>query len=353
MAGAAVAAQLRHTLTGDVQEDMFAVAVQAAIADIGKLTARERVELVLSTAWGELIFARISSNEAFRLLRVLCDAKPPLPVRQRFYESFDCQGLCEACVEQLRNSTSENYAIDIRHCVRNLARYPVFRLRLSAALPILADSMKDDGRDSRANLDVVAASAAALCNICCDNAVKAEAVRLGVVPSLLLNLKKSPSYAAAEDLVACVGVCTAGFTPGIEALFNSGEGAVLVACLCGDHPSALQALAAEVLLDLCGCSKSFTAWLVTNTDLLQAHLGRLLSLNGDPELLAVALKLCARLSEHREFAKKIQEGDAVNALQAIARMPGEASVEDDSDDERRPPTKQAEAMAILGKVLFF
>mmetsp|Transcript_160355 Transcript_160355/g.307742 ORF Transcript_160355/g.307742 Transcript_160355/m.307742 type:complete len:351 (-) Transcript_160355:214-1266(-) len=350
MSVAAVAAQVRSALTGTSTSG-----VEAAIVEVEKLAPRERLELVLSNTWGELILARLPNDEIFGLLRVLSDARPPPPLRDRFYASFDFQGLCEACAEQLRVSSSKQTAINTRLCIRNLARNPVFRLRLSAAVSILASSLQDDEDASRVNLEVAAASAAALCNICCDNAFKMEAVRRGVVPPLLQNLNKTPTYAAAEDFVACIGVLTAGFPPGIEALFNSGEAPVLLACLYNSEHSALQVLAAEVLSDLCSCSKSFTAWLVGDTDLVQNHLGGLLSLDGDPDLLSTALNLCTRLAETDEFAAKIQKGTAVKALQTISELPAEPSALDafDVDDVRRPPTKQEKARALLGKIFHF
>lgn len=350
MSVAAVAAQIQQALAEDPQHGTSANAIQSAIGKIEKLAPRERLELVISNAWGELILARLPDDDVFALLRILCDVKPLPAVRERFYTSFDIQGLCEACAEQLRFSSNPSNGIGVRLCIRNLARYPLFRLRLSRAVPTLVSSIQDG---SAASKEIAPASAAALCNICCDNTFKMEAVRLGVVPSLLYHLSKSPTCTGAEDLVACIGVLTAGFPPGIESLFNSGEAPVLLACLCGNDHSALQVLAAEVLSDLCSSSKSFTAWLVSGTDLLQDHLARFLSLDGDPQLLSVALNLCERLAEADEFAAKVQKGDAVKALQRIAELPPELPPDFEDPDERRPPTKQEKARAIMGKIFFF
>eukprot|EP00931_Biecheleriopsis_adriatica_P093664 TRINITY_DN67392_c0_g1_i1.p1 TRINITY_DN67392_c0_g1~~TRINITY_DN67392_c0_g1_i1.p1 ORF type:complete len:357 (-),score=42.82 TRINITY_DN67392_c0_g1_i1:38-1108(-) len=356
MSVAAVTAQVRSVLTSDVREGSSATGVHEAINEIEILAPRERLELVLSTTWGDLVLARLvrdPSNETFRLLRVLSDARPSPLQREQFYASFDCQGLCEICGEQLRaSSTIEDKAITIRLCIRNLARNPVFRLRLSGSVSHLAASLNSDEIQSHVNLQIAAASAAALCNICCDNAFKAEAVRLGVVPSLLQSLKRAPMHSAAEDLVACLGVLTASYPPGMEALFQSNDAAVILACLCESSHPMLQVLAAEVVSDLCSCSKSFTAWLVHDTDLVQAHLGQLLDLDVDPQLLNASLKLCTRLAEDDGFGKKAQQGAAVKALQNIATLPQDP-VDGAWEAERRPPTKQEEARALLGKILYF
>jgi len=348
MSVAACAEQIRIVLT----EGAAQVTVQEVIANIEKLSLGERLELVLSNAWGTLLLGRLPDDDIFRLLRVLGDARPPPTIRDQFYASFDCQGLCEACVEQLRVSSRGENAMDIRLCIRNLARNPTFRLRLSGAVSILASSLKDEEVRSKAHLERAGASAAALCNICCDNTFKMEAVRLGVVPSLLQNLEKSPTNTTAEDLVACLGVLTAGYPPGMEALFGSGKAPVLLACLCNSDHIPLQVLAIEVISDLCSCSKSFIGWLVDDTDLLKEHVGRFMSLDGDPELLSATLKLCNRLADNDAFAKNIQKGDAVQALQKIAELPREAN-DLNNLDERRPPTKQEEALALMGKILNF
>jgi len=260
--------------------------------------------------------------------------------------------LCETCVEQLRASGSEENAITIQLCIRNLARNPVFRLRLSGAISLLASSIKDDGIQSKMHSEIAAASAAALCNICCDKAFKAEAVRLGVVPSLLHNLKRNPTQTATEDLVACLGVLTAGYPPGMEALFQSSDAAVIVAFLCESSHAALQVLAVEVISDLCSCSKSFTAWVVQDTDVVHNHLARLLDLDANPELLHASLQLCQRLVEDDLFCANAQKGNAVGALQKIAMLPQDP-VDEAFAYERRPPTKQEEARALLGKILHF
>jgi hypothetical protein len=83
-------------------------------------------------------------------------------------------------------------------------------------------------------------------------------------------------------------------------------------------------------------------------------MGHLLSLDGDAQLQNVALKLCARLAECDAFANKAQKGTVVSALTKIAEVPQEPGIIDDENfDGRRPPTKQEEARALLGKVLFF
>lgn len=345
MSAAAIASELRDALGERASVD----AVRMVIGRIERLTPGEHMELVTSQSWADLLLARLPNEDAFRLLRVLSDARPPPALRDRFFASFDHQGLCEACAEQLRVCSNKQDAVDIRLCIRNLARNPAFRLRLSSAMPIIASSLNDD----EAQLDIAASSAAALCNICCDNTLKLEAVRLGTVRGALHHLKRSPTYSAAEDLLACVGVLTAGFTPGMEALFNTGDAPVILACMCSDSAS-LQVLALELLSDVCSCSKSFTAWLVDDADLLPQHMGRCLSLDGNQQRLSVALQLCNRLSEHDTFATKVQQGGTMQALCRIAELPPEPEAgNDDPLRGRRPPTNQEQAKALLGKILHF
>jgi hypothetical protein len=320
----------------------------AATQRIPKLSPDERLELVISNTWGELIVSHLPDDDVFNLLHVLSDLRPPPPARDRFFSGFDIPGLCEACAEKLRAASSKPMSITMRLCIRNLARYPIFRLRLSGAVPVLAQSLLDREVD----LDIAASSGAALCNLCCDNTLKVDVVRLGVVPALLSNLKRSPKMSAAEDLVACIGVLCAAYPPGVEALFNSGgDAGVLVECLCSNH-SALQILAAEILADVCSCSRGFTEWLVSGTELLGNHVGRLLSLDGDPQLLSAALNLCERLAAADAFAKEVQKGYTVKALQAIAELPADPRNDQDFDG-RRPPTKQEQARGLLGRILFF
>lgn len=348
MSTAAIATQLQDALSDQARGVASTDQVHTAVRNIEKLTPSEHLELVTSYPWGSLILARLPNEESFKLLRVLSDLRPPPAFRDRFYASFDCQGLCEACAEKLRVPSSNQNAVDLRLCIRNLARNPSFRLRLSSVVSIIASSLKDDG----IQLDIAAAGAAALCNVCCDNTLKMEAVSLDVVRSLLHNLKRSPTCTDAEDLLACVGVLTANCPPGMEALFNSGDAPVILACVCSSDHASLQVLALEVLLDLCSCSKSLTAWLVDDTELVPRHLGQCLSLDGDQQLLRVALRLCNRLLEHTTFSEKAQTGDVVKALCRIAELPPEAGNSDDFDG-RRPPTKQEEAKALLGKILHF
>eukprot|EP00928_Gymnodinium_smaydae_P012790 TRINITY_DN14665_c0_g2_i1.p1 TRINITY_DN14665_c0_g2~~TRINITY_DN14665_c0_g2_i1.p1 ORF type:complete len:357 (+),score=42.33 TRINITY_DN14665_c0_g2_i1:55-1125(+) len=356
MSVSAVSSQLRSVLATRDREHLPAGGIQSAVENVGKLGPRERFELVVGHPWGELILARLlhdDREDVFRLLSLLTDVRPPPPARQNFYASFDCPGLCEACVAQLRDAGSGQHAVVVRNCIRNFARNPPFRLRCSSAVSLLAASLEDSSVQGTAKLEIAAANAAALCNICCDNAFKAEAVNLGVVQRLLHYLKLSPTFSVAEDLVACVGVLTANYPPGMESLFQSGDAGVIVACLFDRGSSSLQVLAAEVLGDICSCSKSFTSWLVNDSELLEAHMGHLLSISGDPQLLNAALKLCNRLAEADGFAKAVQKGSTVNALQAIAELPEERRAPDVDWDERRPPTKQEEAKALLGKILFF
>ena len=127
----------------------------AVTASIAKLTPSERLDLVLSNSWGTLILPRLPDDDAFKLLHVLSDSRPPPPARERFFASFEIQGLCEACAEHLRVSSGTQNAINMRLCIRNFARYPVFRLRLSGAVPLLADSLLDREGD----VDLAAASA--------------------------------------------------------------------------------------------------------------------------------------------------------------------------------------------------
>ncbi|CAK0844336.1 unnamed protein product [Prorocentrum cordatum] len=345
MSAAAVAIRIRSALSCSTPSSKDLAAVTESIPT---LRPDERLQLVMSNTWGELIVAHLPDDNVFKLLHVLSDLRPPPPARDRFFSSFDMPGLCEACAEKLRVASSKPMSVTMRLCVRNLARYPVFRLRLSGAVPILAQSLLDREVD----MDILASSAAALCNLCCDNTLKVDVVRLGVVPALLSNLKRSPKMSAAEDLVACLGVLIAGYPPGVEALFNTGgDAGILVECLCSSHP-ALQTLAAEILADVCSCSRGFTTWLVSGTELLGSHLGRLLSLDGDPRLLGASLNLCERLAEAEEFAKEVQKGHAVQALQAIAELPADPRDPQEAD-ARRPPTKQEQARGLLGRILFF
>lgn len=347
MSTAAIASELRDALGERASADG---GLRTVIGRIERLTPGEHMELVTSQSWGDLILARLPNEDAFKLLRVLSDARPPPALRNGFFASFDCQGLCEACAEQLRAPSSNQDAVDIRLCIRNLARNPAFRLRLSSAVSIIASSLNDDGMQ----LDIAAAGAAALCNICCDNTLKMEAVRLGTVRAALHHLKRSPTYTAAEDLLACVGVLTAGYPPGMEALFNSGDAPVILACLCSSDSASLQVLALELLSDLCSCSKSFTAWLVDDADLLPQHLGRCLSLDGNQQMLSAALQLCNRLSEHDTFAAKVQRGSTMQALCRIAELPPETEAGNgDPLGGRRPPTNQEQAKALLGRILHF
>ena len=82
----------------------------------------------------------------------------------------------QACVEQLRVSSSAQHAIVIRRCIRNLARNPVFRLRCSGAVPLLASSLEDEVQGD-AKLEIAAASAAAACI-----AVRTHRQRPGRIP---------------------------------------------------------------------------------------------------------------------------------------------------------------------------
>jgi len=343
--------RVSSALRNGAADDIFAVRTE-----IASLPNDVVVDLVVANSWGELIAGRLPDAAVFSLLLALTDARPPPPLRSSFYEQFETAGLCEACAGALSGCHARPEDVTIHRCIRNLARSPSLRGRLAGSLPSLVSTLRTDGAEPVApNLNLVAASAAALCNLCCDNAFKAEAVRLGAVPSLLQSLKRGPPHTAAEDMVACLGVLIAGFTPGLSELFACGEAPVLLGCLyCRVHPP-LQILAADVLSDAASSSSMFTSWLVTETDFVAEHLGDLLDAGVDAKLVDATLGLCKRLVTVDAFARKIQGSKALRAMQSLAQSePTEMlSGFGTLGDDRRGVSRRDLAMSILSSVFHF
>jgi len=351
MAADALAERVRAALKGGTSEDLLALSKEVA-----RLTNEESVRLVVSDSWGKLIAARLPDTRAFRLLLALSNARPPPALRSNFYGSLESVDLLAACATFLPSCRDPLLSVTIRQCFRNLARNPTFRAPLAGCLPTLVITLTTDGASDQSapNLEVAGASAAALCNICCDNAFKAEAVRLGAVRSLLYSMKQSPTQRDTEDMVACLGVLVAGFPPGLSALFESGEAPALLACLsCNEHPP-LQILAAEVLSDVASSSKTFASWLVTETDMIEERLGRLLDVSVDPQLIDAMLRLCKHLMSVQAFASKIQKGTALKALQRLVENDSTATLtgfESMGEDGRQGVARKDVAMSILSSVL--
>eukprot|EP00929_Paragymnodinium_shiwhaense_P003729 TRINITY_DN104353_c0_g1_i1.p1 TRINITY_DN104353_c0_g1~~TRINITY_DN104353_c0_g1_i1.p1 ORF type:complete len:358 (-),score=57.94 TRINITY_DN104353_c0_g1_i1:260-1333(-) len=332
-----------------------------ATKQVRALSQKERLQLCSGQAWGQPIAARLPNSPCkaatLGLLAALSELRLPPPLQKSFYDSFDNEELAAACKESLECIDEHENSISIRLCIRNLARSPSLRLKLSGCLPALVSSLRveDTFEVSEKTLKVAGASAAALCNICCDNALKTEAVKLGAVRSVLNSLKAKPTYLDAEDMVACVGVLVAGFPPGVTEFFACGDAPLLLECLvCAAHPP-LQILAVEVLADVASSSTMFTAWLVNQTDLLSVRLAGLLEPGVEQELVDSALRLCKRLVTADGFARKIQEGQAVQALQRIAQADTTATMsglEQLDPDGRKGVKRKDIVMSILESVLF-
>lgn len=344
-----IAERIHYVLKDGSPDEILAMCKQAE-----SLPNQGLVDLVIANSWGELIVARLQEPAVFNLLAVLSNARPPPPLRSSFYEKFETAGLCEACVAafSIRCTHAEQIAINL--CIRNLARSPPLRARLASSLPSLVYGLKIHSAErSEQNPELVASRAAALCNICCDNAFKAEAVSMGAVRALLQSLKDGPTHKAAEDMVACLGVLIAGFTPGLEDLFACGEAPILLGCLyCSEHPP-LQVLAAEVLSDAASSSKMFTSWLVIETDLVEGHLGDLLDEGVDEQLVDAMLGLCKRLVSIDAFASKMQKGKGFQALQKIAQQESTETLSGFGPigDYRKGVSRKDAAMSILASAL--
>ena len=240
-------------------------------------------------------------------LALLSDARAlPPSERRAFYAQFDDAELLALLVEAVGTSKSN---LPVRHCARNLGRGPNLRPSLLAVVPALVRDL------SSTEEGVAAASAAALCNVACHAEAKEKAVECGAVRQLLGPLR-SPGLAedpeAAEDLVACLGVLTAGCKSGLGELFTAAaaDGRLetfepLFRRLEGESPPSLQCLVLEVLGDICASSPQFREWLVKDSPVVSQSLPRCLRSDTTP-LRKAALQLSAMLAEDRECKRNLR-----------------------------------------------
>lgn len=294
----------------------------------------------------------------WRLLELLSDVRIVDGfARKAFYDQFDDPELHVALLAALTAGGPSE--LSIHCCVRNLARSPRLRQHLTPAVPILVSHLLEDR--------LVQVSAAALCNVACHRDAKNEAVECGAVQHLVLELRRAelPSESA-EDIVACIGVLTAGCEKGIAALFAvaATQGPELtflplLDCLQSNREPPLQCLAIDVVGGLCAASAQCKAWVVHQSPLVRTTLPQLLRSDVTRVCMA-ALQFAGMLIEAPGFTDVFQRAGGVSALQAILEKEsnqtgeGPGLMERDfspGPHARREPTHRDLAQCLLSKIL--
>jgi len=172
-----------------------------------------------------------------------------------------------------------------------------------------------------------------------------------------------------EDLIACLGALTCGYTEGLEALFAAAQaegnlktfGALMNHLSCeGNPPPSLQCLILEVFSDVCASSPQFKTWLIEETPMIKAILPQLLKSNA-AEVRLAALQLACMIAEDDKFVLMFQKGDGLNALKSVldrGSNPSELGMmlpdlPPDPENRRRAPSERQLAQCLMSKVLIF
>jgi len=225
-------------------------------------------------------------------LAALTDIRPP-PLRDMATHFGDPELLSEL-VAGLGGGQPDGARMLACMCCRNLGRVSKIRGMLERAIGPLVETLSDTGGE------LVGPAAAALCNVACTPAGKDQAVAEGAVPKLLAAIRTEEKPQAADDMVACIGVLTSGFSRGAEAVLASEEGvAPLLEALRTRHP-ALSSTILEVLGDLAralGTSGQLAPALAADAKLATEDLPHLVA-SPEAEVRGGALKLVALLCKY-------------------------------------------------------
>lgn len=294
--------------------------------------------------------------ELWKLLACVSGAVPLPPQRQGFYAQFQHNGLLDVIVGDIVSWPDEDVgtAVDLRLCVRNLARFPPLRARLGDLVPTLVANL-GGGRA------VTQASAAALCNVTCDVTAKSKAVEHGAVTKLLAALEKAsrltePTDEYEEDLVACCGVLTGGHPPGIAQLFSADRGdgsafAPIVRCLRPGSPR-LAAVSIDVITGVAAASPQFREWLSHGEESVTRTRLPLLLQSSSPAVREISLQLCGLLVATKGFSRAFQSVGGVQVLQTIVEETSEDAPDSDAMTRRGAPTHGELARKVLNQLLF-
>mmetsp|Transcript_52794 Transcript_52794/g.123477 ORF Transcript_52794/g.123477 Transcript_52794/m.123477 type:complete len:418 (+) Transcript_52794:55-1308(+) len=220
------------------------------------------------------------------LLQTLTDFRPPL---RDMDGRLDSRLLVPFLGRVVSHSAAQpKAAMWACRCIRNFGRSPDLRGPLSDTIPSLVAALSSEDKD------VVAASAAALCNVSCTETNKRAAIEGNAVPALLQALSQEQRPLAADDIVACIGVMTTGSKEGASAVKQDGLCALLDA-LAMEH-AVLATTTMSVLGGLAMALPSICTAIAENAMFLGRYLPQLLR-STSPDMREKALRLYLILSE--------------------------------------------------------